>query len=275
MEEVLPRPFALVLMPFAKEWDDTYQLAIKPACEAAGATAERVDEQIFHANILQRIYEQIAVADLVIAEMSGRNPNVFYEAGYAHALGKIVIFLTRDAADIPFDLQQYPHIVYDNGLTKLKRELERRVRRTLESRPTAAPTGQQTFEVRVNSVLLSEGKAADRVIECRSLDFEINVTSSAAVTFRFGLVTPRRFNKAHVAGKPHVAHTVKISDSQRLHYLDDSRELFPGAWTSFHIEPLRRDGLQAGEKVRCAARIFTSAGYFDFAFTANVIGGGS
>ena len=39
-----PRPFVFVLMPFDPQFDDTYQLAIKPACEEAGAYAERVDE---------------------------------------------------------------------------------------------------------------------------------------------------------------------------------------------------------------------------------------
>ena len=44
--------------------------------------------------------------------MTGRNPNVFYETGYAHALGKHVILLTQEAKDIPFDLKHYQHIIY-------------------------------------------------------------------------------------------------------------------------------------------------------------------
>lgn len=107
-----PRPFVFVLMPFDRTFADTYQLGIKAACEAAGAYCERVDEQVFTENVLARIINQIAKADIVVADMSDRNPNVFYETGYAHALGKTVILLTRRSEDIPFDLRQYPHIVY-------------------------------------------------------------------------------------------------------------------------------------------------------------------
>jgi hypothetical protein len=118
-------------MPFDDALTDTYQLAIKPACDAAGMRAERVDEQVFSDNILQRIYDQIRAADYIVAEMSGKNANVFYETGYAHALGRTVLLLTRDASDIPFDLKHYPHIVYDR-LTELRDELERRLRSFVE-----------------------------------------------------------------------------------------------------------------------------------------------
>jgi nucleoside 2-deoxyribosyltransferase len=99
----LPKPFVFVLMPFDKKFNDVYQLGIQKACDDVGAYAERIDEQIFGESILQRIYNQIAKADVVVADMTGRNPNVFYETGYAHALGKNVILLTQNANDIPFD----------------------------------------------------------------------------------------------------------------------------------------------------------------------------
>ena len=98
-----PKPFAFVLMPFSAEFDDTYELAIKPACEQAGAYAERVDKQIFTGSILERVFNQISKVDLIIADMSERNPNVFYEVGYAHALGKTTILLTNQTYDIPLD----------------------------------------------------------------------------------------------------------------------------------------------------------------------------
>ena len=60
--------------------------------------------------------------------MSGRNPNVFYETGYAHALGKKVILLTQNIDDVPFDMKHYPHIIYkSDSIASLKDELQRRV----------------------------------------------------------------------------------------------------------------------------------------------------
>ncbi|MCH7994731.1 MAG: hypothetical protein IIB57_09840, partial [Planctomycetes bacterium] len=92
-----PKAFCFVLMPFEDSFGDVYELGIREACTQAGAYCERVDEQIFHESILDRIYNQIAKADIVIADMTGRNANVFYEVGYAHALGKRTILLTRKA----------------------------------------------------------------------------------------------------------------------------------------------------------------------------------
>lgn len=132
MESTAPKPFVFVLMPFDAAFDDVYQLGIKRACEDAGAYAERVDEQDYQGSITQRIYNQIAKADAIVADMTGRNANVFYEVGYAHALGKHVIMLTQDAEDIPFDLKDYPHIVYEGRITDLIPELTRRVRWAME-----------------------------------------------------------------------------------------------------------------------------------------------
>ena len=128
-----PKPFVFVLMPFDKAFDDVYKLGIRAACERAGAYCERVDEQHFKELILQRIYNQIAKADLIVADMSGRNPNVFYEVGYAHALDKEVVLLTRSADDIPFDLKLHPHIIYGNSICDLLDKLAPRILSSLIS----------------------------------------------------------------------------------------------------------------------------------------------
>jgi nucleoside 2-deoxyribosyltransferase len=118
--------FAFVLMPFDEAFDDIYRLGIKETAEKLGIKAERVDEQIFHKqNILERIYDQIAAADFVIADMTGRNPNVFYEIGYAHGRGKTCLLLTSNADDIPFDLKHHRHIIYGNSIQNLRQALER------------------------------------------------------------------------------------------------------------------------------------------------------
>jgi hypothetical protein len=83
---------------------------------------------MFLENILERIYGQISNADIVVAEMTGRNANVFYETGYAHGLGKPVILLTKRADDIPFDLRMFPHIAYEGSIVTLKSRLEEKIR---------------------------------------------------------------------------------------------------------------------------------------------------
>lgn len=118
--------FAFVLMPFEAAFDDVYQLGIKETAEKLGIRAERVDEQIFHKeNILERIYNQIDAADFIIADLTGRNPNVFYETGYAHAKGKLCLLLTSRADDIPFDLKHHRHLIYGDSIQNLRQALEK------------------------------------------------------------------------------------------------------------------------------------------------------
>lgn len=129
-EEILstaPKPFIFVLMPFDEQFNDIYKFGIKGAAEDMGAYAERVDEQIFNEGILERIFNQISKADVIVADMTGRNPNVFYEVGYAHALGKVVLLLTQNVDDVPFDLKHRPHIVYAGKIETLREKLTERL----------------------------------------------------------------------------------------------------------------------------------------------------
>ena len=117
------KPFAFVLMPFDSEFDDIYRLGIQAVATECDVVAERVDEQSFSETILERIYRQIEAADFIIADMTGRNPNVFYEVGYAHARDKLCTLLTQTADDIPFDLKHHRHIVYGKSISELKKRL--------------------------------------------------------------------------------------------------------------------------------------------------------
>lgn len=116
-------PFAFVIMPFDKEFDDAYKLGIKAAAKNASVKAERLDEQMYGEGMMDRIYRQIDTADIIVADLSKRNPNVFYELGYAHAKDKLCILLTKDVNDIPFDLKHKRHIVYGDSITYLKSEM--------------------------------------------------------------------------------------------------------------------------------------------------------
>ena len=112
--------FAFVLMPFNSAFDDLYRFGIKEPAEQLGILAERVDEQIYTESILERIYRQIDVADIIIADMTGRNPNVFYGVGYAHAKSKLCILLTENVSDIPFDLKHRRHVIHGASIHKLR-----------------------------------------------------------------------------------------------------------------------------------------------------------
>lgn len=157
LHSTAPKPFVFVLMPFSDAFNDVYRFGIKGAADEAGAYAERVDEQHYDESILDRIYNQISKADVVVADMTGQNPNVFYEVGYAHALGKIVLLLTQDAADIPFDLKQRPHIVYGGDVGKLRDDLLPRLKWAIaESKERARSVSAEQFTLSIEDVEVPE-----------------------------------------------------------------------------------------------------------------------
>ena len=79
---------------------------------------------------MQDVVSLIDRSRVVIGDCSGRNPNVFYELGIAHTLGRDVILITQNEADIPFDLRHLRYVPYPNngeGLASLAERLRPRL----------------------------------------------------------------------------------------------------------------------------------------------------
>lgn len=100
-------------MPFGKHYDAYYPAIFKPGLEAAGYQVRRADDLSTPHPIIKDIQDSIANADLIVCDMSGQNPNVFYELGLAHAIGKPVILVCDTLDDVPFDLRHIRIIAYD------------------------------------------------------------------------------------------------------------------------------------------------------------------
>lgn len=115
-----------VLMPFAERFQPLYDDHIKPAVEAAGLRCERADD-IHGTNLITwDIWERINRARFLVAELTDRNPNVFYELGVAHALSKDVILLTQSMDFVPFDLKSLRCLTYKftpRGIKSLEKAL--------------------------------------------------------------------------------------------------------------------------------------------------------
>ena len=103
-----------VMMPFEAPLGGYYDKIYKPAIEKAGLTPIRADTEIFGAGkIIDQIWSGINSARVLVAELTKRNPNVFYELGLAHALEKPVVLISSNEDDVPFDLQHIRVIYYD------------------------------------------------------------------------------------------------------------------------------------------------------------------
>lgn len=131
------RPFrvdtnlAVVLMPFREPWSDDLYGELRNTLRATGIKAWRSDEEFKDDKIVESIWEYINRAAFVIADCTNKNPNVFYELGLAHTLGKPVFICTQNSRHIPFDIESIRHFRYSmqpTGIKKLKKDLTSFVR---------------------------------------------------------------------------------------------------------------------------------------------------
>ncbi|MBR4239677.1 MAG: hypothetical protein IKQ03_09750 [Prevotella sp.] len=128
------RDSVFVIMPFTQNWsNDIWEQVLKPAVQEIGMIPIRADD-LYGQNIMEDVWQSILKAAVIICDTTGRNPNVFYELGIAHTLGKKVLLLTQNIDDIPFDLQAYRHIEYTvtiSGGNQLKETIKKHIKETL------------------------------------------------------------------------------------------------------------------------------------------------
>lgn len=117
-----------IAMPYAREFNNLYYFGIKQTVERLGRKCERVDQEKFTGDVVQRIKERISSSHSVIADLTGNNPNVFYEVGFADGCGKKIILLSQQQDNIPFDFKTQRQIIYDpqdllNLATRIEEEI--------------------------------------------------------------------------------------------------------------------------------------------------------
>jgi hypothetical protein len=123
-----------VMMPFG-DWFNTYYVEVySPAIREAGYEPVRSDELFRVGSVVEQIWQQIQKASVLVADLTGKNPNVFYELGLAHAASKPVVLLAASVDDIPFDLRHLRTILYDvrspNWAAQVQREITSYLRNT-------------------------------------------------------------------------------------------------------------------------------------------------
>lgn len=118
---VINNNLVFYLTSFSTEYDYTYKVC-KEICKGMQLNLIRGDETFFTGEIFSQIVKNIVSASLIIANIDGKNPNVFYELGIAHTLGKNVIFISKRNTDLPFDIRQH-RIVFYNDEIELKKIL--------------------------------------------------------------------------------------------------------------------------------------------------------
>jgi hypothetical protein len=151
------RPNAFVIMPFDIEFTSIYEKLIKQSLEEIGYNVSKADSLTDQKNILSSIIQGISKANLIVADLTTTNPNVFYELGLCHGLGLPVILIAQSMSDVPFDLRSYRVHVYEthfDRIGKLKDYLREIGRRHL--------TGDILFSNPINDFSMGSVTAADR-----------------------------------------------------------------------------------------------------------------
>ena len=136
-----------VLMPFRSNFNRLHHGHIKPVLEKAGFEVLRADDIYTPSVIIEDIWEYINKARFIVADVTGRNPNVFYELGISHTLGKETVILTQNDNDVPFDLRHRRYFKYDddeNGWKSLRITLEK-VASSLKSEKADNPFSDRNF----------------------------------------------------------------------------------------------------------------------------------
>jgi hypothetical protein len=157
-----------VLMPYGDRSDRYYVKVYAPAVEAAGLHPVRADSLFRPSPILEDIWRFTRDSQVLLADLSGRNPNVFYEVGLAHAIAKPVVLVAASMEDVPFDLRGLRVLVYDRdneswgadlraqvtaALTETLADLRSAIPPTFLRRAPAPPEEEDPIRLEIRKVL--------------------------------------------------------------------------------------------------------------------------
>lgn len=133
--------------PFSDPFNSIYFHYIKPAAEACAWTIERADDYFSAGPVLEQVWERINECTFLIADLTGQNPNVMYEIGIAHTVGRPVMLITQSIDDIPFDLRHLRYVHYHNnaeGLALLVKMIQSALPRLHNKTVFVKPPGSAT-----------------------------------------------------------------------------------------------------------------------------------
>ncbi len=233
-EQSSPKTFAFVIMPFDPIYKDIYQLGIKEACHKAGAYCERVDEQVYDEDMVERIYNQINKADFVIAELSSENPNVYFELGYARALNKRILHIAKTGTKLPFDTSHYPHIKYQD-IGYLVSELEKWVRWAILNASATSISAQPELSFILNGESASNQPILTFVANSSTVPINIAIHNPTNRFFSQYIHLSLKVDSSFPLAKSNIDLTI-CPDKSMIGIIKKSITLYPDGWESIRVE---------------------------------------
>jgi hypothetical protein len=120
-----------VMMPFGEPFDEYYIEIYKSAIEESGFKPKRADSLFRPTPIIRDIWEYINYSKILIADITGLNPNVMYELGLAHAITKPVIIVSDSIENVPFDLRYLRILIYNSKKPNWAKDLKTKIKNSI------------------------------------------------------------------------------------------------------------------------------------------------
>ncbi len=120
------------IMPFGGWFDKYYEEIYIPAIQTSGLEPKRADDLYRPSTIIRDIWQYTKECKLIVADLTGKNPNVLYELGLGHAIAKPVIIITENLEDIPFDLKALRIIEYDKNAYNWGELLKNKIAKSIQ-----------------------------------------------------------------------------------------------------------------------------------------------
>lgn len=173
----MSKPKVFMIMPFQDEYFEAYEM-LKERFSNDFDFAHAGDDVNTQQNILKDIVQMIFDADVIIADLTDLNSNVFYELGVAHALNKKVIAITQNISQLPFDIKSYratEYSVHFRRFDNLIKELDRYLRGAID--------GTVAFGNPVTDFLSTVNASAIQKIYNQSTDVEDSIGEDGFIDF--------------------------------------------------------------------------------------------
>lgn len=213
---------------------EIYEDVIAPAVRVSAPDCEcvRADEIKEIGSIIRDIVSQLCDADLVIADLTDKNPNVFYELGVRHALGKPTILISQRIDDVPFDLRPYRTIAYGispRAIKKLESDLEQTIRNVFqgEQKPSS-PVADFLDPSKINALLASLGRLPNRDLrpaEATIIGIEAKLEQLRLGQDRLSIEVDKLNRERHRVVKDiRELERLRTSTTEQLQYKEESTE---------------------------------------------------
>jgi hypothetical protein len=194
--------------------------------------------------------------------MTGKNPNVFFEVGYAKAINKKIILLTQTTEDIPFDLKHYPHIVYGGKIVELKKSLSKSLKHYLAKPDLSSEELQLGIDLTINGILLTPNDETIIPTHTGTHDLRLSIKNRTNTLIKGNKLQIGVIGEYLWAFWPEFhAKRVFLSEDESMYLYTQQNDIFPQGWDS-----LKLLDISSHFEASAILRVFTENGSFDLRF---------